>query len=423
MQNFITENNDFLFRMITESKTDPYWQNVFLVLEQLSGLYEGYSAYASENQQLTAEDLYLLNAADDLYDASNKYGDIKRSRPPVIQDGCSGLIKLTSTDLYVSQTAWTEFQDALRTLKTYTFNFKNSGVAATTISFSSYPGQLWSGDDFYAINSNLVVIETTCSVFNNSLWQNLTPNCVLTWVNVMASNRVATSAEQWTDLFTAYNSGTYTNQWIAIDYNHFTSGNKLPQDTVRVLEAIPGYTLSVDVSELINTQGYFGSYNTWFIPFIFNTSGYPTMVAQYGNWFTYSNTPRALIYSRNNSDVLNIDDMKNLMIYNNFETDPLSQGYPENAIAARSDLARSSPPPPFSALGLRCHGGIDSKVTSSELLSTTSFWAYGAMTHVQQPVFAWANSTICTQLNVSHVGLPDAFPFDWIEYSSAVYRL
>jgi hypothetical protein len=58
----------------------------------------------------------------------------------------------------------------------------------------------------------------------------------------------------------------------------------------------------------------------------------------YGDWFTYTNTPRALILKRNATSAQSAADMQFLMTYNDWRNDPLSQGYPENAIAARSDL-------------------------------------------------------------------------------------
>jgi hypothetical protein len=59
--------------------------------------------------------------------------------------------QLTYNDLFVSQTAWTEYQSALRILKHYDLPF--SHVAASRMSFSSYPGTLYSSDDFYVLSS------------------------------------------------------------------------------------------------------------------------------------------------------------------------------------------------------------------------------------------------------------------------------
>lgn len=43
------------------------------------------------------------------------------------------------------------------------------------MSFSSFPGGIQSGDDFYMISSGLVTLETTIENYNTSLWSNVKP--------------------------------------------------------------------------------------------------------------------------------------------------------------------------------------------------------------------------------------------------------
>lgn len=67
-------------------------------------------------------------------------------------------------------------------------------------------------DDFY-ITPQLAVMETTNSVFNQTLFQlYLTPKSALSWQRAYIANGFAASATEWTDLFAMYNSGTYNNQ-------------------------------------------------------------------------------------------------------------------------------------------------------------------------------------------------------------------
>ena len=56
--------------------------------------------------------------------------------------------------------------------------------------------------------SKLVVMETTNSVLNNSLYEYVTTETVLTWMRVIAANRMASNGSEWTQLFSRYNSGT-----------------------------------------------------------------------------------------------------------------------------------------------------------------------------------------------------------------------
>lgn len=40
----------------------------------------------------------------------------------------------------------------------------------------------------------------------------------------MVANRLATDGKSWSDIFQQYNSGTYNNQWMVVDYNKFKKG-------------------------------------------------------------------------------------------------------------------------------------------------------------------------------------------------------
>jgi len=50
-----------------------------------------------------------------------------------------------------------------------------------------------------------------------------------------------------------------------------------------------------------------------YFPEIFNASGGPSMVAKYGDWFTYEHTPRANIFRRDHHKVTDMDSMLRLM--------------------------------------------------------------------------------------------------------------
>ena len=73
-----------------------------------------------------------------------------------------------------------------------------SQVAATRVSFSSYPGVLNSGDDFYVISSGLVQWETTIGNSNSKLAkQFISPLSILEWVRNIVANRLADDCLTW----------------------------------------------------------------------------------------------------------------------------------------------------------------------------------------------------------------------------------
>ncbi len=60
----------------------------------------------------------------------------------------------------------------------------------------------------------------------------------------------------------------------------------------------------------------------------------------------YETAPRARIFRRDAANVTCLADMKRLLRYNRFQTDPLSGGNPAAAIAARYDLDPVPTPSP-----------------------------------------------------------------------------
>lgn len=121
------------------------------------------------------------------------------------------------SDLYSAHSSWFIFQATNRIFKHWKFAVSSPQIAATEMSFSSYPGFLVipisilttqeSLDDFYMMNSGLALVQTTNSIFNFSLYDACTPQSLLAWQRVRLSNHMATSGEEWFTLFEQYNSG------------------------------------------------------------------------------------------------------------------------------------------------------------------------------------------------------------------------
>ena len=95
-----------------------------------------------------------------------------------------------------------------------------------TVAFSSYAGAISSTDDFFLMDNDLFVMETTNSIFNETLYSVLTPKSLLAWIRVVLANRLSSNGEEWVENFARENSGTCNNQWQVLDLNKIDLENE-----------------------------------------------------------------------------------------------------------------------------------------------------------------------------------------------------
>tara|TARA_B110000902_G_scaffold234160_1_gene278525 strand:- start:201 stop:935 length:735 start_codon:yes stop_codon:yes gene_type:complete len=224
-------------------------------------------------------------------------------------------------------------------------------------------------------------------------------------------------------------------QNMCVDFNRFTPGSALQNGTFVISEQIPGYLIDTDVSQILQTQGYFGSYNTAYDPKVRLLSGADANVAEFGDWFDYHRTARAKIFARDAPSVNDLAGMKKLMRSCDFKHDPLStqlttcayRGWTnctpsytaENCIATRGDLNSPTGVWGIGAFGHRNHVATDAKVASFSTFDKESLGAdiVCGPTGVKEnptstPNFSWDTSDFAK--TVPHVGHPTLFDFDWV---------
>ncbi|KAF8778477.1 putative phospholipase B-like 2 like protein [Argiope bruennichi] len=426
LQDFLQKNLDFINKNIEAKRNyDSYWHHVALTLEQLHGLEEGFRNKTSHpSTDVNVMGLMLLNILGDLDDLEvvlNK----KKVAKAYGSGSCSALVKIlpNNKDIYFAHSTWTFYNRMLRILKKYNLQFHTSLNASSplipghTSTFSSQPGVIYSHDDFYLLSSGLGAMETTNSNHNASLWKYVTPKgIILEWQRNVIANRLAKSGKEWVALFGLKNSGTYNNQWIILDFKKFQPGRPLQDGLLWVLEQLPGYLHSEDMTDVLRQQGYWPSYNVPYFKDVFNMSGAQIDVLKYGDWFTYDKTARALIFKRDHGKIKDIPSMIKLMRYNDYTNDPLSKCNctppysAENAISARSDLNAINGTYPFGALGHKQHGAIDVKLTSYEMFKNLEFVAISGPTYDSVPPFQWSKSDF--DKTVRHTGHPDLWKFE-----------
>lgn len=393
-----------------------YWQQVALINKQLEGLLNGY-LQANTQPVLNLFNFRLLQLGGDLEDIEQVLGK-KNLRKVYGSGSCSAFLKLFSNnaDLVISQVTWSDYSTMLRIYKYYNFTLHDAQgnlIPGNKQSFSSYPGSLFSGDDFYILSSGLVTQETTIGNGNPNLWKYVKPTSLLEWVRNIVANRLASTASEWCYLFERYNSGTYNNQWMVLDYKLFEAGNPIKPDTFWVLEQLPGIVQMADMSVYLQDNGYWASYNIPYFPYIYNISGVSESLKMYGDWFDYNLNPRAQIFKRDHAKVSDMQSLFKLMRYNDFKNDPFGKCNctppysAENAISSRNDLNPANGSYPFGALSHRKHGATDCKATNSQLAKSLSQFIVSGPTFDQQPPFQWSKTEWSRPL-----GHPDVFHFE-----------
>ncbi|EGG16829.1 phospholipase B-like protein [Cavenderia fasciculata] len=403
-----------------------YWHSVKLIMAQFDGIVGGYQASTfGQSNVMSQMQLYLLTSAGDLQTLNTLYGEpAVESKSGRMQkhlfngfqdmDGydddidfldCSALVRLLpgNQDAYFAHTTWRYYYGMMRIYKFYNFALQQFKLSYH-VSFSSSPGFLSSKDDFYMTGANLAVMETTNNIYNETLYMFVLPETLLVWQRAVISNILAQSAPSWALTFQQYNSGTYNNQWMIFDYKLFSPSQSLPDNTFWVLEQIPGYCEMQDMSQILDKNQVWPSYNIPYFEEIYNISGYPAMQQKYGDSYSYQSCPRALIFGRNATDIQTFEGMQEMMQYNYYKYDPLSLGSPSNSISSRADLL----PNPVA------FGGVDSKITSSQLIQTLSCSAISGPTHQGLPYFQYSSNPIFN--STSHIGLPDIWNFDWVSF-------
>jgi len=414
---FLTDQIAWVRQQVANApSTDTQWQGIGLIMAQFDGLVAGYNANPYGFPPLTELDF-------DVFQVNGDWGDIltavnRETRPDFSKmtpqeilaysrsrGHCSVLVKLTGdlSELYMAHSTWTDYSSMNRIFKHYNLQVAAPYVAAHKVSFSSYPGYLESLDDFYYMDSGLVMLETTNDVFNMSLFDLVKPQSLFAWQRVRLASQNARTGEEWYRHVSFHNSGTYNNQYAIVDLKLYKPGQPLVPNTLWVMEQIPGEVFGSDQTDLL-TFGYFPSYNVPFFEHIYNASGYTSINEQMGTiqGFAYQNAPRAQIFRRDQGTVVDLKSFQAIMRYNDYVNDTISAGDPFSAICSRGDLGKGSG---------EAFGCTDTKVTTASLFKEgIAYILNGPTTNGGTlPPFSWSQFP-----TIVHSGEPDIYNFDFI---------
>eukprot|EP00743_Colponemidia_sp_Colp-15_P012461 GILK01014202.1.p1 GENE.GILK01014202.1~~GILK01014202.1.p1 ORF type:complete len:721 (+),score=77.12 GILK01014202.1:248-2164(+) len=388
-----------------------YWRQVRKQLLQMEGIAAGFNLRALENgdsSRVSILDVFRINLYDekgDIISATNPSVRGKKNYAEGLH--CSAIVKVTPFDLLFGHDMWTGYYLLVgRQYKTYEMEI--------TVSMSSNAMYIASGDDWYIMSTNLGSMETTNDFFNTALYDLIVPQSTPEFMRVMIANYVATNGQEWTELFGQNHSGTYCNQYMVLDFNLYQPGQNastLDNNTLWVVEELPGMVRSGDETEVLRQNGYWASYNIPYFKDIFELSGYAAKRQQYGTFFDHDLTPRAEIFRQRQGPIKSYTDLYYLMRYNDWQNDPLSTipnctgcvpaNSPMLGIASRGDLVPTNNymtvVDTFYANYFEnaAFGAVDCKIGSAMLTTYYGFAAFVELgpTHVTQPTFSWSNYT------------------------------
>jgi len=328
---------------------------------------------------------------------------------------CSALIRLTddNKDLMVGHTTFSDYSEMNRIFKHYDLPL-GDGVAQK-MGFSSYPGVAGSTDDYYLMDSGLVVTETTISMLTDEPYDKLDDSgtSVPDFMRIMLSNRLSRTGQDWVDYMKKSATGTYSSQWMVVDYNKFKPGEPIKNGTLFIIEQVPNISHIQDASAFLQKQRYWGSENRAWYKDVRDEIGQSEAEEVHGALFSADKNPRANIFAATTAGVQTISDMRHEMQRNRYPNEP-DGGFPapDHAIAARGDLAKTDPD---------TNGAVDAKITNFCLAKQLKADAISGPTHDHQKVFRWTDEKTGKQLfpKMPHDGMPDVWNFDWVRMGAS----
>ena len=186
LQNYIDTQSKYQENMYKNNKNNPIWIYANLLTQQLNGLYAGYNVTAAKNGAKPFDNIFpilFLNIIGDLFDIPYSYDqsyrdlhdyrnyqfprDLQKFQGILAQIGhCSALVKITPEidNIFVGHSSWFTYENMNRIFKHYIFNL-NMKTATKFMSFSSYPGYLESLDDYYLMDSGLVMLQVYFDIY------------------------------------------------------------------------------------------------------------------------------------------------------------------------------------------------------------------------------------------------------------------
>ncbi len=460
--------NEEAFEKLKNTSTENetlHWSYIACLHSQLNGLTEGYNLVADKNKKLTLLDFYLINSEGNFGDlkAFMKINDMKidpnsKFNSPenlkkvynmdnidkiwkrILREGhCSAITKIVENDdgtldMISGHNTWSEYCEMMRTLKFMDWAFEGNnqvvGMKPRKLNYSSYPGVLFSGDDFYELESKVVLLQTTLSALNRFIYKGIldVDKYIPEFIRIMTTNLISESGAEWAENYSSYVNHMYLTQWLVLDYKVLEKINKDRKASkenflkesgnykglLYLVEEVPGSIKKEDMTEKLLKNKFYGSFNLAFYPEHQELLGLRSFGSD--DFTSKEKNPRYYILEKLHDSVKNTEDFVHLIQYNGFHKknpvlpDDPSYENPDDGISARSDLYND-----FSSFS----GGIDFKVVNKDLVDRLTVYAYGGPTYDKNPELTPFDFTKMTKTYYDeyHHGIPKVWKFSPFEFN------
>jgi len=415
VREFLVEQRKLASKSIIEYPHDPFWKNVGYMIRLMEGIQEGSKGTA----HLSDQEIWAMNAWADLGDVkaalkNTTYSQIQAS-DPILDMDCSAVVRITpEEEMFVGHSDWATFPEMNKIYKHINFrHVADPNVKSHIISYTSRPATVSSIDDWYLMpEQQLAVTETTNSVLNTKLLTTFVkPDGIPASIRAMVANLGADGGKTWHDMFSRHNSGTQNNQWMIVNYAAFRAQHQdvaeplLRHDILWVVEQVPSKVVGRDMTQTLETQGFWTSFNCAFFPEIRDLSGYTEREKRDPTWSNCQDA-RAPIMQRDTAMIADVEGVKLLLTSNNFEHEAFANGCPHHTVAGRYDILS---PQCVTQSSTDAFGAIDAKVTSGKMMLMGASIGRVGPSRDGVPRFRWSTSNF----SFSHLGLPDDPKFDF----------
>ena len=403
---FYTDHLRWMRQSIEAYPEDPYWRQVSVIFSIYEGLHAGLNKFVT----LDELEVYLMVAMGDSLELQASWDWIPMYDE--VLSRCTGMIQMSENDedIYFAHDSWTDYRGLHAVIKNY--NLPCDEFLSPRVSLSTTLGLISSVDDWFINERGLLVLETTFTLQNRSLYTNyLTPKSVMNWLRTVLGMFTADNVTQYEDQFLRHNSGTYNNDYYVVDTKKLKYGQKAEKDLVHSIAQLPGpFRWVEDLTEELYREGFILSFN---VPKNKAASDFMQFERAYGvssGFCNYTECCRYLIAKRETPRLRDWDTFKHFMRYGGFKRDLFSlwHGKPNHGCVPSS---RGDTDDDVSLQNT--HGGINTKaVRASEALTRMHMHLINSPSYEQNPVLNWSNYPMS---QYAHDGLPEIWNFDWIE--------